>query len=137
MDDFAFSRRRTILRTLRRCGPWERDAGVPLVAVFEDDSLCGLSEAATTYAVPYEWRTEYGIRRYGFHGASHRSASERVKAAMAAAGLRHISCHLAGVRALRVPRWRDGGYELWDGPPQSGLPQNNRVGDIDAFACCT
>jgi acetate kinase len=108
--------------------------GVPLVAVFETTPYAGLSEAATTYAVPYEWRTKFGIRRYGFHGASHRSASERVKAAMALAGLRHISCHLGG--SSSVAAFRDGMAvdTSFGTSPQSGLPQNNRVGDIDAFA---
>ena len=46
--------------------------GVPLVAVMEPFPYRFMDEASTTYAVPYEWRTEYGIRRYGFHGASHR-----------------------------------------------------------------
>ena len=108
--------------------------GVPLVAVFETTPYAGLSEAATTYAVPYEWRTRYGIRRYGFHGASHRSASERVKAEMAKPGLRHISCHLGGsssVAAFRDGRAVDTSFGT---SPQSGLPQNNRVGDIDSFA---
>ena len=54
--------------------------GVPLVAVMEPFPYRFMDEASTTYAVPYEWRTEYGIRRYGFHGASHRSANERAQA---------------------------------------------------------
>ncbi len=51
--------------------------GVPLVAVIETGPYRFMDEAATTYAVPYEWRRDFGIRRYGFHGASHRAASER------------------------------------------------------------
>jgi len=51
--------------------------GVPLVAVMEPFPYRFMDEASTTYAVPYAWRTEHGIRRYGFHGASHRSACER------------------------------------------------------------
>src|ERR1035438_609265 len=70
--------------------------GVPLVAVFETSPYASLDEAATTYAVPYAWRSEFGIRRYGFHGASHRSASERVLAQLDRPNLRHISCHLGG-----------------------------------------
>jgi len=108
--------------------------GVPLVAVFETIPYESLDEAATTYAVPYEWRTEYGIRRYGFHGASHRSASERVLAQMGRPNLRHISCHLGGSSSIAA--FRDGvAIDMSFGTsPQSGLPQNNRVGDIDAFA---
>ncbi|MDR3745932.1 MAG: acetate kinase [Acidobacteriaceae bacterium] len=107
---------------------------VPLVAVFEITPYAGLSEAATTYAVPYEWRTKYGIRRYGFHGASHRSASENVKAQFNKPGLRHISCHLGGSSSIAA--FLDGVAvdTSFGTSPQSGLPQNNRVGDIDSFA---
>lgn len=108
--------------------------GVPLVAVFETTPYAGLTEAATAYAVPYEWRTEFGIRRYGFHGASHRAASERVLAQMGQKDLRHISCHLGGSSSVAAFR---GGVAIdtsFGTSPQSGLPQNNRVGDIDAFA---
>jgi acetate kinase len=107
---------------------------VPLVAVFETTPYAGLDEAATTYAVPYEWRTEFGIRRYGFHGASHRSASERVQALLGRANLRHISCHLGGSSSIAA--FRDGVAidTSFGTSPQSGLPQNNRVGDIDVFA---
>ena len=108
--------------------------GVPLVAVFETIPYASLDEAATTYAVPYEWRTKYGIRRYGFHGASHRAASENVRKQFNKPGLRHISCHLGGSSSIAA--FRDGVTvdTSFGTSPQSGLPQNNRVGDIDAFA---
>ena len=108
--------------------------GVPLVAVFETIPYASLDEAATTYAVPYEWRTEFGIRRYGFHGASHRAASENVLKQFNKPNLRHISCHLGGSSSIAA--FRDGAAidTSFGTSPQSGLPQNNRVGDIDAFA---
>jgi len=108
--------------------------GVPLVAVFETTPYAGLDEAATTYAVPYEWRTKFGIRRYGFHGASHRAANEKAQALLGRRNLRHISCHLGGSSSLAA--FRDGVAvdTSFGTSPQSGLPQNNRVGDIDAFA---
>jgi acetate kinase len=135
MDDFAFyapAHNPPYVAAMRAFA--QELPGVPLVAVFETTPYAGLSEAATTYAVPYGWRTEFGIRRYGFHGASHRSASERVKAQMEQPGLRHISCHLGG--SSSVAAFRDGVAidTSFGTSPQSGLPQNNRVGDIDAFA---
>jgi acetate kinase len=135
MDDFAFfapAHNPPYVAAMRAFG--KELPGVPLVAVFETSPYSGLNEAATTYAVPYGWRTKYGIRRYGFHGASHRSASERVKAAMATPGLRHISCHLGGSSSIAA--FRDGVTvdTSFGTSPQSGLPQNNRVGDIDSFA---
>ena len=108
--------------------------GVPLVAVMEPFPYRFMDEASTTYAVPYAWRTEHGIRRYGFHGASHRSASERTQAFLGRKDLRHISCHLGG--SSSVAAFRNGvAIDMSMGAsPQSGLPQNNRVGDIDVFA---
>jgi acetate kinase len=108
--------------------------GVPLVAVMEPFPYRFMDEAATTYAVPYAWRTEYGIRRYGFHGASHRAASERAQALLGRRNLRHISCHLGGSSSIAA--FRNGvAIDMSMGAsPQSGLPQNNRVGDIDVFA---
>ena len=108
--------------------------GVPLVAVMEPFPYRFMDEASTTYAVPYEWRSEHGIRRYGFHGASHRSASELAQALLGRKDLRHISCHLGGSSSLAA--FRDGvAVDVSMGAsPQSGLPQNNRVGDIDVFA---
>ena len=108
--------------------------GVPLVAVLETTPYAGLDEAATTYAVPYEWRTEFGIRRYGFHGASHRSASERVQAMLCRNDLRHIYCHLGGSSSLAAFRNGVAIDTSFGTSPQSGLTQNNSVGDIDAFA---
>jgi acetate kinase len=93
-----------------------------------------MDEAATTYAVPYEWRTQYGIRRYGFHGASHRSASERTRELLGRDNLRHISCHLGGSSSIAAFRNGVAVDVSMGASPQSGLPQNNRVGDIDVFA---
>ena len=116
------------------CAFREALPGVPLVAVIETGPYRQMDEAATTYAVPYEWRTKYGMRRYGFHGASHRSASERTRALLGTNTLRHISCHLGG--SSSVAAFRDGVAidTSFGTSPQSGLPQNNRVGDIDVFA---
>ena len=107
---------------------------VPLVAVLETSPYRHMSEAATTYGVPYEWRQEYGIRRYGFHGASHRSASERTRALMGRDNIRHISCHLGGSSSVAAFHNGVAVETSFGASPQSGLPQNNRVGDIDAFA---
>ena len=108
--------------------------GVPLVAVIETGPYRQMDEAATTYAVPYEWRTEFGMRRYGFHGASHRSASERTQSLLGRNDLRHISCHLGGSSSVAAFRNGIAVDTSFGTSPQSGLPQNNRVGDIDVFA---
>jgi acetate kinase len=107
---------------------------VPLVALFETSFFVEMSEAATTYAVPYHWRSDFGVRRYGFHGASHRAASEFVRDHLRRNDLRHISCHLGGSSSLAAIRNGVAVDTTFGISPQSGLPQNNRVGDIDAFA---
>lgn len=107
---------------------------VPLVALFETAFYDQVDEAVTTYAVPYAWREDLGIRRYGFHGASHRAASEKAQELLEKNDLRHISCHLGGsssVAAIRSGVAVDCSFGM---SPQSGLPHNNRTGDIDVFA---
>lgn len=107
---------------------------VPLVALFETAFFDSLDEATVTYAVPYRWKEIDGVRRYGFHGASHRAASERALQMCGGGELRHISCHLGGSSSLAAVR---GGVAIdtsFGISPQSGLPQNNRVGDFDVFA---
>jgi acetate kinase len=119
----------TAMRAFRRSVP-----EVPLVALFETAFFDHFPEAVTTYAVPYAWRTELGIRRYGFHGASHRAASEKAQKLLKRRDLRHISCHLGGSSSLAAIR---GGVAVdcsFGMSPQSGLPHNNRTGDVDVFA---
>jgi acetate kinase len=108
--------------------------GVPLVAVIETGPYRFMDEASTTYAAPHEWRSSFGIRRYGFHGASHRAASERIRELLGRRDLRHISCHLGGSSSLAAFRNGIAVDVSMGASPQSGLPQNNRVGDIDVFA---
>jgi acetate kinase len=91
-----------------------------------------MPDSATTYAVPYEWKEQLGIRRYGFHGASHRAASERAQALMGRP-VRHISCHLGGSSSVAGIRSGVAVETSFGLSPQSGLPQNNRVGDLDVF----
>ena len=74
------------------------------------------------------------MRRYGFHGASHRANSERAAALCGKRNLRHISCHLGGSSSLAAVRDGVAIDTSFGISPQSGLPQNNRVGDIDVFA---
>jgi len=107
---------------------------VPSVALFETAFFDRLPEAVTTYAVPYQWREAWHVRRYGFHGASHCYASQRARALCPKPGLRHVSCHLGG--SSSVAAIRDGvAVNISFGmSPQAGLPQNNRSGDLDPFA---
>lgn len=107
---------------------------VPLVALFETAFFDQLDDAAVTYAVPFEWKETLGIRRYGFHGASHRAASEHVSEVLGRKDLRHISCHLGGSSSMAAIRNGVAIDTTFGMSPQSGLPHNNRTGDVDVFA---
>ena len=124
-----------------------------LVALFETAFYQWTSEASANYAIPRAWR-DIGIRRYGFHGASHKFVAERSAelcgredVAQIARRLyqdgpqpvsgkpfRVVSCHLGGSSSVTgilngVAIGTSMGFS-----PQSGLPQNNRVGDLDSGA---
>ncbi|MGA4577608.1 acetate/propionate family kinase [Limisphaera sp. VF-2] len=127
---------------------------VPMVALFETAFYQWAPPAAMEYAVPERWRAA-GVRRLGFHGASHKYIAERSaellgrpdvaarvrnlyvdggRLPVSGPPLRVISCHLGG--SSSVTPLRDGlalGNSLGLSP-QSGLPHNNRVGDLDSFA---
>jgi acetate kinase len=107
---------------------------LPLVVVLETTFFEQLDESTCTYAVPYAWKQEHGVRRYGFHGASHRSASERAQRILGRTDLRQVSCHLGGSSSLAAIRHGVAVDTSFGISPQSGLPQNHRVGDLDVFA---
>ncbi len=111
----------------------EKLPGIPLVAAFETDFHRTIPDANRYYAVPYQWASEGLVRRYGFHGASHRYIAART-AELLGPGLRIISCHLGGSSSLCAIRDGRSMAASMGFSPQGGLPQNNRVGDFDAFA---
>jgi len=106
---------------------------IPLVAVFETDFHRSIPDCNRYYAIPYEWAESGLIRRYGFHGASHRYIAMRT-AELLGPGRRIISCHLGGSSSLCAIRGCQSVAASMGFSPQSGLPQNNRVGDFDPFA---
>jgi len=107
---------------------------IPLVAVFETGFHATIPQRNRRYAVPRKWAEEYGVERYGFHGASHGYIAARMAKLMGRDDLRVISCHLGGSSSLCASRAGQSVATSMGMSPQSGLPQNNRVGDIDAFA---
>jgi len=115
----------------------ERLPSVPLVAAFETGFHATIPNRNALYAVPTEWMERHLVRRWGFHGASHRFVAERLAAlvpAPAGRPLRAISCHLGGSSSVC---WIHGGRSVGTSmgmSPQSGLPQNNRAGDLDPYA---
>jgi acetate kinase len=111
-----------------------RFPSIPLVAAFETGFHRTIPEPNQRYAVPDEWATHHGIRRWGFHGASHRYIAGRMAELLGRDDLRLISCHLGGSSSICAIRSGQSVATSMGMSPQSGLPQNNRVGDFDVFA---
>ncbi len=111
---------------------------LPLVAAFETGFHATVPAKNRAYAVPHEWRTEYGVERWGFHGASHRYVATRAAEILGRpenkTGGRVISCHLGGSSSVCAIRNGESVATSMGMSPQSGLAQNNRVGDFDPFA---
>ena len=107
---------------------------LPCIGTFETAFYDEVPVENVRYPVPREWETKYGIRRFGFHGASHRYVTQRCAELRGTEKLRIISCHLGGSSSIAAVRNGKAINSSWGLTPQSGLPQNNRVGDFDAFA---
>ena len=107
---------------------------LPCIGTFETAFYDHVPAANWRYPVPLEWESKYGIRRYGFHGASHRYVSQRCAELRGTDQLRIVSCHLGGSSSIAAIRNGQAIDSSWGMTPQSGLPQNNRVGDFDVFA---
>ena len=107
---------------------------LPCIGTFETAFYDDVPVENLRYSVPREWETKYGIRRFGFHGASHRFVSQRCAELRGTDKLRIISCHLGGSSSIAAVRNGKAINSSWGMTPQSGLPQNNRVGDFDVFA---
>jgi acetate kinase len=106
---------------------------VPAFAVFDTAFHRTIPDVAATYAIPLEVAQKHEIRRYGFHGTSHRYVSQTLLAKMgrAAAGTRLITCHLgngASVCAIRDGASIDTSMGM---TPLEGLVMGTRCGDID------
>lgn len=112
----------------------ERFPNLPLVAAFETGFHRTIPECNQRYAIPDEWTTRLGVRRWGFHGASHRYISWRMPELLGRSDIKVISCHLGGSSSLCAIRNGESVACSLGMSPQSGLPHNNRVGDFDVFA---
>ncbi len=132
----------------------QRMPKVPLIGLFETAFHQFAPEASQRYAVPDSW-LQIGVRRWGFHGASHKFIAERSAellhrpdvaesarqlyvhhgaSKISGAPLRVISCHLGGSSSVTgILNGASIGTSMGMSP-QSGLPHNNRVGDLDSEA---
>jgi len=103
---------------------------VPEVACFDTAFHASLPPAATTYALPREWRERYSVRRFGFHGLSHAYASGRVRR-LAPDARRVVTCHLgAGASLCAVLDGRSIDTTMGF-TPLEGLVMATRSGSVD------
>ncbi|MCF0233595.1 MAG: acetate/propionate family kinase [Thermoguttaceae bacterium] len=107
---------------------------IPLVAAFETGFHEQIPTRNRYYGVPYEWAEKYGVRRYGFHGASHRYIATRCREIFGE-DKRIISCHLGGSSSICAIADGMSRASSMGGSPQTGLMNNNRCGDFDPFWC--
>jgi len=107
---------------------------IPLVAALETGFHETIPFEHRAYAVPYEWYTDHEIRRWGFHGASHRFIAGRVAGILHRQDLKVINCHLGGSASICAIANGESRAASMGMSPQGGLPNNNRVGDFDAYA---
>jgi acetate kinase len=107
---------------------------IPLVAAFETGFHETVAPAERNYAIPLEWIEKHGIKRWGFHGASHRYIAERATKLIGNPEAKIISCHLGGSSSLCAIKACKSVANSLGMSPQTGLPHNNRVGDFDVFA---
>ena len=109
----------------------------PLVAVFETWFHQTIPDYAYEFGVPRTWVKKHKIRRYGFHGASHRYVSERVPELLEGPvnpRLRLVSCHLGGSSSLCAIRGGKSIDTTLGSSTQYGVLQSTRSGDLDPFA---
>jgi acetate kinase len=105
--------------------------GVPQVAVFDTAFHATLSEPARTYPVPQQWRREWGVRRYGFHGLSHAYCASRAAQMLGRQKVRLIIAHLgngASVSAVHDGVCVDTSMGF---TPLEGLMMGTRSGSVD------
>ena len=108
---------------------------VPQVAAFETAFHQTIPLSRQVYAIPHDWTERFGIRRYGFHGASHRFIATRVPELVGKENSRRIiSCHLGGSCSVCAIESGKSVANSFGMTVQTGLPHNNRCGDFDAFA---
>ncbi len=108
-------------------------SSVPQVAVFDTSFYSQMEDFRTIYPIPYEFYTKYQIRRYGFHGTSHRYVSAKAAELLnkPIEELKIVTCHLGNGSSITAV---DKGIAIDTSmgfTPQEGLPMGTRSGSID------
>ena len=108
--------------------------GTPMVAVFDTAFHQTMPPVAYTYALPYEYYENDKVRRYGFHGTSHKYVTQRAAAMLGKPieQLKLISCHLGNGSSITAVDCGKSVDTSMGFTPLAGLPMGTRCGDIDA-----
>ena len=104
---------------------------VPMVGVFDTAFHQTMSPATYLYSVPYSWYQNYGVRKYGFHGTSHRYITKMVAKLLGKEEFRLISCHIGNggsITAVKDGKCVDTSMGF---TPLAGIMMGTRSGDID------
>ena len=104
---------------------------VPMVAVFDTAFHQTMEEKAFIYQLPYKYYEDHKIRKYGFHGISHRYVAGRLAEITGKSNLKIINCHLgqgASLCAINAGKSIDTTMGL---TPLAGVPMGTRCGDVD------
>lgn len=106
---------------------------VPMVGVFDTAFHQTMPKEAYIYAIPYEFYEKYKIRRYGFHGTSHKYVSERAAAMLGKplSELKLITCHLGNGASIAAVQYGKSVETSMGFTPLEGLAMGTRSGDID------
>ena len=106
----------------------------PMVAVFDTAFHQTMPPVAYTYALPYEYYEQDKVRRYGFHGTSHKYVAQRAAAMLGKPieELKLISCHLGNGSSITAINGGKSVHTSMGFTPLAGLPMGTRAGDLDA-----
>ncbi len=115
------------IRTFQKIMP-----ATPMVGVFETAYHQTMPKEAYLYSTPYEWYEKYGLRRYGYHGASHSYVADCLTGRLGRA-YKAVSCHLGGSGSLTAIENGKSVDTSFGFSLQVGLPQMSRAGDIDPY----
>lgn len=110
----------------------DRYPALTQIVRFETSFHGTIPDCRTTYGVPYQWREEWGIRKYGFHGSSHEYIAGKMQK-LCPEAKRVISCHLGGSSSICAIKEGKSIATTMGATVQSGLFNNNRVGDFEVF----
>lgn len=107
--------------------------GVPNVGVFDTSFHLTMEPEAYMYAVPYEWYTKYGVRKYGFHGTSHKYVSKEAAKFLGKPieELRLITCHMGNGVSLAAVKYGECVDTTMGLTPLDGTPMGTRSGTLD------